>query len=97
MGISAVGETGLSKRAVRSMLIVIFALIGTSIYFYGPQVMPRVERAAVAECNEYAGGNFRAYRLAWVTWPDDDPHWACWDARNPQEKAISLGWWVNPF
>ena len=97
MGISASGQTGLSMRAIRSMLIVIFVLLGTFVYFYGPLIAPTVANAAEAECNEYAGGNFRSYRLTWVSWPDTDPHWACWDASRPTEKAISLGWWVNPF
>lgn len=96
MGISAIGQSGLSTRSIRSMLIVIFVLLGTAVYFYGPLVTPTVAQAAVDECNEHAGGNFRSYRLEWVTWPDE-PHWSCWDARSPQEKAVSLGWWVNPF
>ena len=97
MGVSALGETGLSTRSIRSMLIVITVLVGTFIYFYGPLIMPPVKSAAIAECNDYSGGNFRAYRLSWESWPATDPHWACWDARNPEEKAISLGWWVSPF
>ena len=97
MGISASGRSGLSMRAIRSMLVVIFVLVGTFFYFYGPLVTPTVANAAESACNEYAGGNFRSYRLAWVSWPDTDPHWACWDASRPTEQAISLGWWVNPF
>ena len=97
MGVSAVGQSGLSTRSVRSMLVVIFVLLAAVVYFYGPMVAPGMERAAADECNEYAGGNFRSYRLDWVSWPDADPHWSCWDARNPQVKAVDLGWWTNPF
>jgi hypothetical protein len=97
MGISVSGQTGLSMRAIRSMLIVILVLVGTIVYFYGPLIAPTVASAAEQECNDYAGGNFRSYRLEWVSWPNDDPHWRCWDARRPEVQAVSLGWWVNPF
>lgn len=97
MGISATGQSGLSIRAVRSMLVVIFVLLAAIVYFYGPLITPTVEAAAKDKCNEYAGGNFRSYRLTWVTGPGESPHWSCWDARRPAERAISLGWWVNPF
>ncbi|MGA9749602.1 MAG: hypothetical protein WBQ50_19285 [Nocardioides sp.] len=97
MGISADGESGLSMRALRSMLLVVVVLVGTFIYFYGPSLMPPVQRAAVDQCNESTGGNFRAYRLTWVSWPETRPHWSCSDARNPEQEAISLGWWVDPF
>lgn len=97
MGISATGQTGLSMRGVLSMLVVVAILLGTIVYFYGPAVAPRVSDAARAECNEYAGGNFRSFRLEWVTGPGERPHWSCWDASRPEERAISLGWWVDPF
>jgi hypothetical protein len=97
VGISAVGQSGLSTRSIRSMLVVIFVLLAAAIYFYGPMVTPGMERAAAEQCNEHAGGNFRSYRLDWVTWPDADPHWSCWDAREPEVKAVDLGWWTNPF
>ncbi len=97
MGISTTGETGLSMRAIRSMLIVIFVLLGTFVYYYGPLVAPAVSGAAMRECNDYAGGNFRSFRLEWVSWPDADPHWRCWDASRPDVEAVSLGWWVSPF
>ena len=78
----------------QTMMAVLF---GFGVYFYGPPVTPALRAAATEACNEYAGGNFRSYRLEWVSWPGDNPHWSCWDARKPMEKAISLGWWVNPF
>ena len=96
MGISATGQAGLSMRAVRSMLVVIFVLLGTFYYFYGPLITPRIQEAALAACNEHAGGNFRSYRLEWVSWPETDPHWSFWDARKPAQRPISLGWWVTP-
>ena len=97
MGISASGQTGLSARSRRSMLVVIFVLLGTIVYFYGPAVTPRVAEAAAARCNDHANGNFRSYRLEWVSGPGSTPHWSCWDASRPQERAVNLGWWVNPF
>ena len=97
MGVSASGRRGLSVSAVRSFLIVLAVLAGFLTYFYGPPVTPTVRTAANEACNEYAGGNFRSYRLDWVSWPGSDPHWSCWDASKPAEPAISLGWWVNPF
>jgi hypothetical protein len=97
MGVSASGDRGLSARAVRSFLVVFFVLCGFVYYFYGPPLTPTVRTAANEACNEHAGSNFRSYRLSWVSWPGDAPHWSCWDARDPMKKAVSLGWWVNPF
>jgi hypothetical protein len=97
MGISASGERGLSVSGVRSLIIVFTVFLGAAIYFYGPPVTPALRAAATAECNDYAGGNFRSYQLHWVTGPGSTPHWQCWDASRPTEKAISLGWWVDPF
>ena len=97
MGVSASGERGLSARAVRSFLVVFFVLCAFVYYFYGPPLTPTVRTAANEACNEHAGSNFRSYRLSWVSWPGDSPHWSCWDARDPRKKAVSLGWWVNPF
>ncbi len=50
---------------------------------------------AVNECNEHAEGNWRSFRLSWNV--SVYPHWTCWDASKPEQKAISLGWWTNPF
>jgi hypothetical protein len=51
--------------------------------------------AAVGQCNEHAQGNWRSYRLSWEV--GVHPHWRCADASRPEEKAVSLGWWTNPF
>ena len=96
-GRSRAGGTALEWIKSIGVAVVIFVLLGTVIYFYGPLVTPGMQRAATEQCNEYAGGNFRSYRLEWVTWPDGDPHWSCWDARNPEVRAVDLGWWTNPF
>ena len=97
MGVSASGRTGLSMTSVRSFLVVLAIFGAFAVYFYGPPVTPALRTAANEACNEHAGGNFRSYRLEWVSGPGNNPHWSCWDASNPMEKAVSLGWWVDPF
>jgi hypothetical protein len=97
MGVSASGRTGLSVRSVRSLFVVFVIFAAFAVYFYGPPITPAVRAAATEACNEHAGGNFRSYRLDWVSGPGSTPHWACWDASRPQERAVSLGWWVDPF
>ena len=97
MGVSATGARGLSMSSVRSLLIVFAIFFGFAVYFYGPPVTPALRAAATEACNEHAGGNFRSYRLEWVSGPRNAPHWSCWDASRPTETAVSLGWWVSPF
>jgi hypothetical protein len=98
MGVSATGRTGLSMTSVRSFLVVIAIFFGFAVYFYGPPVTPALRAAANEACNEHAGGNFRSYRLEWVSGPSNPaPHWSCWDASKPMDKAVSFGWWVDPF
>ena len=97
MGVSASGTRGLSMSSLRSALIVFTIFLGFAIYFYGPPVTPALRAAANEACNEYQGGNFRSYRLDWVSGPGSTPHWSCWSAAKPMDKAVSLGWWVNPF
>jgi hypothetical protein len=50
--------------------------------------------AAVSDCNDVAGGNFRSYHLEWTV--SARPHWACWDLSDPERPAINMGWWVTP-
>jgi len=97
MGVSASGRSGLSMRSVKSIFIVFAVFLGFAVYFYGPPVTPAFRSAAAQECNEYAGGNMRSFRLEWTSGPGSSPHWRCWDARRPEVRAISLGWWVDPF
>ncbi len=97
MGVSVAGETGLSMRSVKSLLVVFGVLLAFGVYFYGPPITPAVRTAANQTCNEYAGGNYRSYDLEWVSGPGNTPHWSCWDRRRPEVSPISLGWWVDPF
>ncbi|QNN52192.1 hypothetical protein [Nocardioides mesophilus] len=97
MGVSATGQHGLSMRSVRSLFVVVAVFVGFAIYFYGPPVTPALRTAANEACNEYAGGNFRSYVLSWESGPGSTPHWSCWDKSRPQVRAVSLGWWVDPF
>ena len=97
MGVSATGQNGLSVRSVRTLLVVIMVAFGLAVYLYGPPVTPAFRTAANEACNEYAGGNYRDYQLDWLSVPGNSPHWSCWDRSRPQKKAISLGWWVDPF
>lgn len=97
MGVSAVGARGLSMSTIRSTLIVFAVFFAFGVYFYGPPVTPGLRAAATEACNEYAGGNFRSYRLSWESGPGSTPHWSCWDASRPTERPVSFGWWVNPW
>lgn len=96
MGVSATGQ-GISTRSLRSFFVVLAVFLVFAAYFYGPPVTPALRLAANEACNERNGGNYRSYRLAWESGPGAAPHWSCWDAREPQRPAASLGWWVNPF
>jgi hypothetical protein len=51
--------------------------------------------AAIDQCNQYAQGNYRSFRLTWKV--AAYPHWTCWDASRPEAAEVSLGWWTNPF
>ncbi len=98
MGISLEGDQGLSVRSVRAVFVVFTIFFGFLIYFYGPPFTPAVRSAANEQCNEYANGNYRDYRLEWVSGPGEvTPHWSCGDASRPDVAPVSLGWWVSPF
>lgn len=97
MGISLDGSEGLSVRSLRAAFVVFAVFLGFLAYFYGPPVTPAVRAAANQSCNEHANGNFRDYRLRWVTGPGTSPHWSCSDATRPDVRPVSLGWWVDPF
>ena len=94
MAVSAVG-TSLTFSMVRRLavsMVIIFAVLG---YLYGPPATPALRESAANECNVYAHGNYRSYRLGWEV--GLHPHWTCWDASNPDKPDVSLGWWTNPF
>ena len=94
MGVSATGRTGLSVTSVRSFLVVMAVLFGFGVYFYGPPLTPALRAAATEACNEYAGGNYRSYRLEWVT--GTPSRWQCFDRSEPARKPVDMGWWVTP-
>ena len=94
MGVSLTGSRGLSLAKIKTFSAVLGAAAGAVFYLYGPTVTPALQAAAVSECNELTGGNFRSYSLDWVV--GTRPHWNCWDRSDPAEPPVNLGWWVNP-
>lgn len=92
-----VSSTGSSAgfRLVRQLALVVVLVFGVLAYLYGPAASPAMRNAAIDQCNEYAQGNYRSFRLSWNV--AAYPHWSCWDASRPQAAAVSLGWWTNPF
>ena len=94
MGVSASGSD-LRFTMVRRAAVAVIAIFVALCYVYGPAVSPAMHTAATAECNDHAEGNWRSFRLNWNV--GVYPHWTCWDASKPMKKAISLGWWTNPF
>jgi hypothetical protein len=94
MGVSVSGSN-LTFTFVRRAAVVVIAIFAVLSYLFGPAVSPAMRTAAVGQCNDHAEGNWRSYRLHWDV--GVYPHWMCGDASKPAEKAISLGWWTNPF
>jgi hypothetical protein len=94
MGVSVSGSD-LGFTMVRRAAVTVIAIFVVLSYLYGPAVSPAMRTAAVGQCNDHAEGNWRSYRLSWDV--GVYPHWMCGDASKPTERAISLGWWTNPF
>jgi len=94
MPVSAVGSN-LTFSIVGRLAVGVVAMFCVLSYLYGPAASPALRNAAIAQCNEHAEGNFRSFRLSWRV--GVYPHWTCWDAGRPEDDAISLGWWTNPF
>jgi hypothetical protein len=94
MGVSLIGASGSSVKRLTTLFSTLAVLGGVGFYFYGPAVTPVLHGAAVAECNDLIGGNYRSYRLTWVS--GTRPHWICTNRWKPAEPAIDMGWWVTP-
>ena len=94
MPVSAVGAS-LDFTTIRRLAVGVVAMFCTLAYLYGPAASPAMRNAAIATCNDYAQGNYRSFRLSWEV--SMYPHWTCWDASRPENRAVSLGWWTNPF
>jgi len=94
MPVSVTGSS-VTFKLVRQLSVVVVLVFCTLAYLYGPAASPALRNAAVDQCNDYAQGNYRSFRLSWHV--GVYPHWSCWDASRPADKAVSLGWWTNPF
>ena len=94
MAVSATGQN-LNFDVVRRLAVGVVVIFAALTYLYGPAYSPTLHKAAAGECNAYAEGNFRSFRLSWTV--GVLPHWSCWDASRPQKDPVSLGWWTNPF
>ena len=94
MAVSAIGQN-LNFDMVRRLAVGVVVIFAALTYLYGPAYSPTLHKAAASECNAYAEGNFRSFRLSWTV--GVLPHWSCWDASRPQKDPVSLGWWTNPF
>lgn len=100
MGVSATGDRGIRARTIPILLASLTAFVGFAFYVLGPPVAPGLRDAAREACNEYAGNDFRSYRLEWKLPKHPTyrlPHWSCADVRNLDQEPLDLGWWVNPF
>ena len=94
MGVSVTGASGRSLARMRTAGLTLGLLGGAAFYLYGPPVTPALHGAAAAECNDLAGGNYRSYRLEWVT--GTPSHLQCFDRSEPAQKPVDMGWWVTP-
>ena len=94
MGVSVTGATGNSVARLTTLFTVLGVLGGVGFYVYGPAVTPALHGAALSECNERIGGNYRSYHLEWVV--ETRPHWLCSNRYKPAQDPIDLGWWVTP-
>ena len=94
MQVSLSGQS-LTFQMVRRLSVVVIIIFVVLAYLYGPAASPAMRNQAIAECNDHAEGNWRSFRLNWNV--GVYPHWTCWDANKPMKKAVSLGWWTNPF
>ena len=94
MAVSAIGQN-LNFDVVRRLAVGVVVVFVVLSYLFGPAYSPTLAKAAANECNAYAQGNFRSFRLSWDV--GVLPHWSCWDASRPTKDPISLGWWTNPF
>jgi hypothetical protein len=94
MPVSVTGSS-VTFKLVRQLSVVVVLVFCTLGYLYGPAASPALRNAAIDQCNDHAQGNYRSFRLSWQV--SLYPHWTCWDASRPDEKAVSLGWWTNPF
>jgi hypothetical protein len=94
MRVSLSGQS-LTFQMVRRLSVAVVAIFVALAYLYGPAASPAMRSEAIAQCNDHAEGNWRSFRLSWNV--GVYPHWTCWDASKPEENAISLGWWTNPF
>jgi hypothetical protein len=94
MGVSVTGASGNSVARLTTLFSVLGVLGTVGFYLYGPAVTPALHGAAMAECNELVGGNYRSYHLEWVV--DTRPHWLCSNRFKPAQDPIEMGWWVTP-
>lgn len=94
MGVSVVGASGRSLTKMGTAAAALTILGGAGFYLYGPPVTPALHGAAMSECNELIGGNYRNYQLTWVV--DTRRHWLCSDRFKPAADPVDMGWWVTP-
>lgn len=100
MGVSATGKTKFTNSNVAKLLVTFLIVLGGVFYFYGPLMVPALKNGAIDTCNELEGGNFRSYRLEWVSWTLDRqvlPHWECTSisTEGKNRKPVDLGWYAG--
>jgi len=79
-------------RQLSVIAVLVFCALA---YLFGPAAAPALRNAAANECNDYAQGNYRSFRLSWQV--GLHPHWTCRDASRSADEPVSLGWWANPL
>ncbi len=93
MGVSSTSPGSWNIHTVNRVVAAVVVFFALGFYLYGPPATPRLHEAAAVACNDYAGGNYRDYRLSWHV--GASPHWTCWNARRPMMRAVDMGWTVS--
>jgi len=85
----------LTFQMVRRLSVAVVVVFVVLAYLYGSPATPAVRDASAAQCNGYAHGDYRSFRLTWHV--RARPNWTCWDISRPTLAPVSLGWWTSPF
>jgi hypothetical protein len=91
--------TAFTKGNVAKILISFGLFLLMFIYFYGPPLVPALRNSAIERCTVDQGGDYRSYRLEWISWgftsPELTPHWKCVNKDHPYDSAIDYGWYAG--
>ncbi len=96
MGISLTGVTIFTKGNIAKALITFFLFFALFVYFYGPPLIPALRNSAIDRCNVEQGGDYRSYKVEWLSASFLDnhfpPHWECSNLHDPDKpRSTSAG------